>query len=172
MIVFLEESHFKSILHLKCEALRVQKDHCWRFVGLGSASPPTSLRPGPFVPRLVPGATKWTLEDLVVFLGRAPVSEQARIGAGAPLRAGSPKGSKGEGWTPRGVSILEALPAVRGFLVQCSGRFPNIQGETLGASGALQAHLVQTTSAVTWGKVPRVAALSQIEEITEKYIYI
>ena len=65
-------------------------------MALGSANPPTSLQPGLWESRLVPGGTRLTLEDLVVFLGLAPVSEHkvAGTGAGALLWAGSPKGSK------------------------------------------------------------------------------
>ena len=47
--------------------------------------PPLGL--GSVEPRLVPGGTRLTLEDLVVILGLAPVSEHglARSGTGVPL---------------------------------------------------------------------------------------
>ena len=47
--------------------------------------PPIGL--GSVEPRLVPGGTRLTLEDLVVILGLAPVSEHglARSGIGVPL---------------------------------------------------------------------------------------
>ena len=89
---------------------------------------------------------------------------RSRPGLGlVPLSGPNPqRGQRVRVGLPGGVSILEALPVVRRFLVLCSGRFPSIQGETLGASGALQAHLVQTISAITWGKDPQGIALSQV----------
>ena len=76
----------------------------------------------------------------MVFLGSAPGSGAGQVWGRAPFQAESPKGPKGEGWVPWGDSIPEAPPVVRRFLNPCSGRFPNILSETLGASGALQVH--------------------------------
>ena len=84
---------------------------------------------------------------MVVVLGPAPVSGAGQVWGTSPFQAESPKGPKVAGWVPWGDSIPEVLPVVRRFLGRCSGRFPNILSETLGAAGALQAHTAEHTQA-------------------------
>ena len=135
---------YQSVLHLhvdtcdRCE----KKVYCWR----SSVLAPPSRRP-PLGPGLsFPGQSLWdifgTLEDLVVLLGPAPVLEQSRLGAG-PLAVLDPqRDQRSKGWVLWGDSIQEVIPVVRSSLYQCSGEYPNIPSETLGAIGALQAHPV------------------------------
>ena len=94
-----------------------------------------------------PGQSQWDIfgivEDLVVLLGPAPVLEQGRLGAGPLAVLDPPRDQRSKGWVPWGDSIQEVIPVVRSSLYQCSGEYPNIPSETLGAIGALQVHPVE-----------------------------
>ena len=145
MITCFRNGAFQSVLHLhvdtcdRCD----KKINCLRssVLALPSRRPP--LGPG----LSCPGQSQWDsfgiVEDRVVLLGPAPVLEQSRLGAG-PLAVLDPqRDQRSKGWVPWGDSIQEVIPVVRSSLYQCSGEYPNIPSETLGAIGALQAHPVE-----------------------------